>query len=129
MSSTFTLSDGAAAADLATLLGRAQRVDDGSVRLIAGGGVLAVYVAVFFPLGLLDESPTILGLRTFRVAETDELDVTVPIASLIARLESARDDARGAGGAVGGASGAGGGAGGAGGGAGGAGGGADGAGG
>ena len=35
------------------------------MRLIADSGVLAAYVAVFYPVGLLDETPTVLGLRTF----------------------------------------------------------------
>ena len=52
--SAFTLPDSLALGDLATYLGRAGRVEDGSVRLIAGGGVLAVYVAIFYPAGLLD---------------------------------------------------------------------------
>jgi hypothetical protein len=89
MSTSLTLPDAATAADLATLLGRAARIDEGSVRLIAGSGVLAVYTAVFLPVGLLDDSPTILGLRTFRIAEQEDIDTTVPIASLAARLQSA----------------------------------------
>ncbi|MFT4123242.1 MAG: hypothetical protein QM635_05355 [Microbacteriaceae bacterium] len=90
MSVTLTLPGLDAVRDLETMLGRAARVEDGAVRLIASGGVLAVYVAVFFPVGLLDESPTILGLRTFRVAERGGADLVVPIASLLARLEGAR---------------------------------------
>ncbi|MCY7412051.1 MAG: hypothetical protein LH471_03290, partial [Salinibacterium sp.] len=68
-------------------LGRALRVDDGSVRLIAGSGVLAVYVAVLHPAGLLDESPTVLGLRTFAITSTDHFDVVVPVRSLLMRVE------------------------------------------
>lgn len=83
----FTLQDSLALGDLSTFLGRAARVDDGSVRLIASGGVLAVYVAVIYPVGLLDESPTVLGLRTFALPEKEEFDAVVPVASLIARLE------------------------------------------
>jgi hypothetical protein len=66
-------------------------VEDGSVRLIAGSGVLAVYVAVLYPAGLLDESPTVLGLRTFALTTRDEFDVVVPLGSLqqrLARLQS-----------------------------------------
>lgn len=56
------------------------------MRLIAGGGVLAVYVAVFYPIGLLDEAPTVLGLRTFALRNTDAFDAVVPVRSLLERL-------------------------------------------
>ncbi|WP_167139258.1 hypothetical protein [Diaminobutyricimonas sp. TR449] len=87
MSSTFTLVDSYALDDLHTLLGRAARVEEGSVRLIADSGVLAVYVAVLYPIGLMDETPTVLGLRTFALAETATFDEVVPVRSLIERLE------------------------------------------
>ncbi|MGV8970491.1 MAG: hypothetical protein ACOH1J_08575 [Microbacteriaceae bacterium] len=87
MSDTFVLQDSLALSDLATYLGRAARVEDGSVRLIAGGGVLAVYTAVLYPIGLLDESPTVLGLRTFALNAEEEFDAVVPLASLMMRLE------------------------------------------
>jgi hypothetical protein len=89
MSETFTLLDSHALGDLRTYLGRAARIDDGSVRLIANGGVLAVYSAVLYPAGLLDESPTVLGLRTFALPNQESLDVVVPIASLVRRLDTA----------------------------------------
>jgi hypothetical protein len=93
MSRTFSLVDSLALGDLHVFLGRAQRVDDGSVRLIAGSGVLAVYVSVLHPAGLLDESPTVLGLRTFALtsadaAQPDSFDVVVPVRSLLMRVES-----------------------------------------
>jgi hypothetical protein len=96
MSDSFTLGDVASLDDLRVFLGRAARIEDGSVRLIAGSGVLAVYVAVLYPAGLLDETPTVLALRTFALVtaegdETDAFDVVVPIASLASRLERARD--------------------------------------
>ena len=94
MSETFTLQDSLALSDLATYLSRAARVEDGSVRLIAGGGVLAVYTAVIYPSGLLDDSPTVLGLRTFALSEGEEFDAVVPLASLNARLERARSEPR-----------------------------------
>ena len=92
MSSTFTLVDSLALGDLHVFLGRAVRVEDGSVRLIAGSGVLAVYVSVLHPAGLLDESPTVLGLRTFALTssgpdEPDAFDVVVPVRSLLMRVE------------------------------------------
>ena len=86
MSQTFSLVDSLSLGDLQVYLGRAARVEDGSVRLIAGSGVLAVYVAVLHPTGLLDESPTVLGLRTFALVGRDAFDVVVPVRSLIERL-------------------------------------------
>ena len=95
MSTTFTLSDALSLRDLQVFLSRAGRVEDGSVRLIATGGVLAVYVAVFYPVGLLDQAPTVLGLRTFEVTDTEDFDAVVPVGSLlerIARLELVIED-------------------------------------
>jgi len=99
MTRTFTLVDSLALGDLHVFLGRALRVEDGSVRLIAGSGVLAVYVSVLHPLGLLDESPTVLGLRTFALSsaggsETDgDFDVVVPVRSLLMRVEGLLESA------------------------------------
>jgi hypothetical protein len=85
--SAFTLLDSHALGDLRTFLSRAGRVEDGSVRLIAGGGVLAAYSAVLYPAGLLDESPTVLGLRTFALADiTTTFDAVVPARQLLDRL-------------------------------------------
>ena len=94
MSSAFNVQDALALEDLTTYLGRAARVEDGSVRLIASGGILAVYVAVLYPAGLLDESPTVLGLRTFSLPEREEFDVVVPVASMLSRLERAKGESR-----------------------------------
>ncbi len=87
MSRSFTLVDSLALGDLHVFLGRALRVEDGSVRLIGCSGVLAVYVPVLLPAGLLDESPTVLGLRTFALTSQEDFDVVVPLRSLLARVE------------------------------------------
>lgn len=95
MSRTFTLADAHSLHDLQVFLGRAGRVDDGSARVIARGEVLAVYVAILSPAGLLDQTPTVLGLRTFALAETSDFDAVVPVRSLLerlARLVSLRGD-------------------------------------
>lgn len=89
MDTSFTLVDSIALGDLRTYLGRAGRVEDGSVRLIAVSGVLAVYAAVLYPSGLLDESPTVLGLRTFALPQQEEFDVVVPLGSLLQRIDRA----------------------------------------
>ena len=91
MTETFTLVDPLALDDLSTYLTRAGREPDGSVRLIAGSGVLAAYVAIVKPMGLLDECPTVLGLRTFALLDAAHFDTVVPIRSLqerIARIRS-----------------------------------------
>jgi hypothetical protein len=96
MGSSFTLADTPTLDDLQVFLARAARIEEGTVRLIAGSGVLAVYAAVFYPQGLLDESPTVLGLRTVALVNNgaaghDDFDVVVPIRSLLGRLEMAQD--------------------------------------
>ncbi|WP_439564717.1 hypothetical protein [Microcella sp.] len=89
MNASFTLSSLPAAQDLSVLLARASRLDEaGAVRLIADSGVLAVYVAVITPKGLLDRGPTVLGLRTLALAE-GAFDVVVPIRSLQVRVDAA----------------------------------------
>jgi len=88
--STFTLADAPSLDDLQVYLARAARVEEGSVRLIAGSGVLAVYCSVFAPAGLLDESATVLGLRTLALTEPANFDAVVPVRSLIQRLERAQ---------------------------------------
>ena len=86
----FTLADSLALGDLHTYLQRAARVEDGSVRLVAGNGILAVYTAILYPRGILDESPTVLGLRTFQLFETDDFDIVVPMRSVVERIVRAR---------------------------------------
>ena len=95
MGSSFTLADTPTLDDLHVFLARAARIEEGTVRLVAGSGVLAVYVAVFYPQGLLDESPTVLGLRTVALRDRgdghEDFDVVVPIRSLLGRLEMAQE--------------------------------------
>lgn len=88
----FTLADSLSLGDLHTYLQRAARVEDGSVRLVAGNGILAVYTAILYPRGILDESPTVLGLRTFQLFETDDFDVVVPMRSVVERIVRARGE-------------------------------------
>ncbi|MBG6213710.1 MAG: hypothetical protein LH475_07760 [Cryobacterium sp.] len=87
MSQSFTLTDSQSLSDLIVFLSRSGRVLDGSVRLMASEGVLAVYTAIFYPRGLLDASPTVLGLRTFSLQEPVDLDKVVPVRSLLERLK------------------------------------------
>jgi hypothetical protein len=85
-----TLADSLSLGDLHTYLQRAGRIEDGSVRLVAGSGILAVYTAILYPRGILDESPTVLGLRTFQLFETEDFDVVVPMRSVVERIVRAR---------------------------------------
>jgi hypothetical protein len=86
MTHTFTLPESLALRDLQVFLGRAGRVEDGSARLIVTNGVLAVYVAIFYPVGLLDQAPTVLGLRTLELTDTPDFDAVVPVGSLLERI-------------------------------------------
>ncbi|MDO9395504.1 MAG: hypothetical protein Q7T71_03045 [Herbiconiux sp.] len=86
MVQSFTLIDAASLGDLKVYLGRAARVDNGAVRLIGGLGVLAAYTPTLTPKGLLDPTPTVLGLRTFALASPDAFDVVVNIRALLDRL-------------------------------------------
>ena len=92
MAQQLTLADSLSLGDLHTYLQRAGRVEDGSVRLIAGSGILAVYTAILYPRGILDESPTVLGLRTFALADDEEFDSVVPLRSLVERIVRARGE-------------------------------------
>lgn len=91
MALTLTLSPSQAVLDAQVFSERAARVNNGSARLIAQGGVLQAYVGVLFPRGLLDQTPTVLGLRVFKLATAAEFDVVVPLESLIHRLGVASD--------------------------------------
>ena len=75
--------------DLLTYLGRAERMEHASTRLAAAGGALAVYTAVLHPEGLLDATPTVLGLRVLPVDVDERFDEVVPIRPLTERLRLA----------------------------------------
>ena len=51
-----------------------------------------MYTAILYPRGILDESPTVLGLRTFQLFETDDFDVVVPMRSVVERIVRARGE-------------------------------------
>jgi hypothetical protein len=92
MTSTFLLPDALDLGDLSVFLGRAQRIEDGSVRLIAAQGVLAAYVGVLYPAGILDRSPTVLALRTFALPRQERFDVVVPIRAMLDRTARATNE-------------------------------------
>lgn len=83
----FTLLDRQDAADLATYVSRARSVDpQAAVRLQGLDRVLAAWVSVIHPAGLLDTAPVVLGLRTMGLAQSCDLDVTVAAAAITDRL-------------------------------------------
>ena len=72
MTTTLTLPSELDASDLRVFLERAAKLGCEHVRLIGAGSVLAAYVGVLVPSGLLDTAPTVLGLRIFeRSTESD----------------------------------------------------------
>lgn len=87
MNSQFVLVDEQSARDLQSYLTRAKRLDpEGLVKISAFGKLLAMYVAPIFAVGLMDESPTIIGLRTSELAEDAEIETMVPIQAILDRL-------------------------------------------
>jgi hypothetical protein len=87
MKNDFTLSDYATTVDLQSFLTRAKRLDpDGMVRIRAFGNVLATYVAPIFAGSLMEQGPTVLGLRTSELAGDAEVDSVIPITAALDRL-------------------------------------------
>ncbi|HEX5533818.1 MAG TPA: hypothetical protein VFX33_08765 [Actinomycetales bacterium] len=77
------LRDAESRADLGTYVGRAKRVDpDGDARLVGHGLVLAAYVSPLHGGDL----PTVLGLRTYGLAQPWDGDVLAPLKALADRL-------------------------------------------
>ena len=85
MTAVLRLTDEQSLADLGRFATRARAVDgEGAMRLQASGAVLAAWVGVLPGAGILAEG-TVLGLRTFALAEPAELDVTVPLGAVTDR--------------------------------------------
>lgn len=87
MKNELKLQDRHSVEDLQAYLLRAKRLDqDGMVRFRAFGSVLAAYVAPIFAGSLMDNGPTVLGLRTMDLADASEFDAVVPIGNVLDRL-------------------------------------------
>ena len=87
MKNDFTLADRASTIDLQAFLTRAKRLDPaGMVRVRAFGKVLASYVAPIFAGSLMEQGPTVLGLRTSQLLEDAEVDIVAPITAVLDRL-------------------------------------------
>ena len=88
MTAVLRLTDPQSLADLGRFASRARTVDDeGAMRLQASGEVLAAWVGVLPGNGILAEG-TVLGLRTFALAEPAELDVIVPLGAVTDRTDA-----------------------------------------
>ena len=77
------------ASDLTVFLERAAKLGCEHVRLIGAASVLAAYVGVLVPSGLLDTAPTVLGLRVFERSAEGALDSVVTIRGMLDRLARA----------------------------------------
>lgn len=87
MARSLPLSDPRAVADLRTFLSRARGVDpQGAVRFQSHGRALGVFVCVLERHGLLDTTPTVLGLRTAALEREEDLDLTVAIGAVLDRM-------------------------------------------
>jgi hypothetical protein len=89
VSERLTFPDPQAAADLLTFASRASRLGDEAVRLQAADGMLLVTSAPLAPRGLLDATPTVLGLRVMHVDPEVECDLVVTASELTAALDDA----------------------------------------
>ncbi|WP_309068794.1 hypothetical protein [Microbacterium sp.] len=81
------LADAPSARDALTFAQRAARIGDEGVRLQAARGVLAMSTAALAPRGLLDRTPTVLGMRV--VAADPELECDLVVSELAATEEDA----------------------------------------
>ncbi|MEO6790331.1 MAG: hypothetical protein ABI249_04170 [Ornithinibacter sp.] len=92
MTDVIRLTDTAAFADLGRYAGRARALDaEGAMRLQGTGDVLAAWVGVLAGSGILGEG-TVLGLRTFALAEPADVDVVVPLGAVTDRTARAGTD-------------------------------------
>lgn len=96
MNASVTLATHIDGADLKVYLERAERLGCEHVHLIAAGTALAPYVAVLTPAGLLDQAPTVLGLRVFSrfvapvsdggTGDAGSIDTVVQVRAVLDRL-------------------------------------------
>lgn len=69
-----------------TFAGRAARTGDGALRLQAAAGVLALSASPLAPNGLLDSTPTIVGMRAVRIDPELVCDLVVDATRLTAAV-------------------------------------------
>ena len=83
---TLHVSDPQSLADLRVFLERADRAGVESVRCDARGSRLVVTVPMLAPRGLLDLTPTVLGIRITELRPGEDADAVVPVRSLLERI-------------------------------------------
>lgn len=82
--------------DLATYFGRAARVEDGALRISAiNERVVALWVPILRPAGILDDSPLVIAVRAINASISDvddadrhegRFDAVVPLRGMLDRL-------------------------------------------
>lgn len=82
MPERLVFTDPDAASDLLTFASRSARMGDGGVRLQARAGTLAMTTAALAPQGLLDRTPTVLGMRAIPIDPEIECDLVVAASAL-----------------------------------------------
>lgn len=87
MPARLLFADAHAAQDALTFASRAARLTEDAVRLQASGGTLAMTAAPLAPRGLMDATPTVLGMRALRVDPELVCDLVVPATSLVSDAE------------------------------------------
>lgn len=90
MSQRLNLPDAETARDVLTFAGRSARVSADGVRLQAQDGVLRLSTATLAPQGLLDSTPTVMGMRILSVDPELVCDFVVPAASLTVAADDER---------------------------------------
>lgn len=87
------LIDRASVEDVRTYLSRARAVDDdGAARFQAVGGAVGIWTCALAKQGLLDTTPTVLGLRTAGLARASDLDAVVALGSVLDRMPRADEE-------------------------------------
>ena len=66
--------------------------ESGLVKLKGFGDVLAVYVSPIFSGNLLDDGPTVIGLRTVELAAESSVDLAFEISAILERIAGVGED-------------------------------------
>lgn len=89
MSQLIRLSQPEQLADLINFLQRAERLDkDGLARFRAFGDLLTIFVSPIYSGSVLDDGPTVVGVRSTSLAAQMELDELVTISSMLRSLKT-----------------------------------------